>query len=242
MAKKVHVVIPREHGGWAMLSVPFVSGMFAAKPTLLHIPLFLAWLLLYMASYPLLQSLKKTKSRSMWLSWGIGYAAAAAVFLVPLLIWNPWLAGFAPVLIILVLVPVWHVRHKAERAFVNDICAILLFCAGGAAAYMLGGGTWGRELLEVMLYNGLYFTGTVFFVKSVFRERKNKRWTMYSHLYHAIALLLPLFTLNPWMCLPFLYPLAKTLIFSGKMVKPMKVGMMEIAGSVQFLVFSLILL
>ncbi len=87
-----------------MLSVPFLTGMSAAKPTLLHLPLFMAWLLLYMASYPLLQSLKKTSNRGRWLSWGIGYAAAAAIFLVPLLIWNPWLAGFAPVLIVLVFV------------------------------------------------------------------------------------------------------------------------------------------
>ncbi|WP_367576424.1 YwiC-like family protein [Shouchella clausii] len=57
--KKAKVVIPREHGGWAMISVPYIIGMMAAQPVLLHLPLFLAWLLLYLASYPLLQALRR---------------------------------------------------------------------------------------------------------------------------------------------------------------------------------------
>ena len=70
------------------------------------------------------------------------------------------------------MVNVWHVLQKSERALLNDICAILLFCTGGASAYMLGGGGFDPILAAVIGYNFLYFTGTVFFVKSVFRERK----------------------------------------------------------------------
>ncbi|MEC0369466.1 YwiC-like family protein [Paenibacillus chibensis] len=240
--KKTSIVIPREHGGWAMVSMPFIIAMMATQPVLLHLPLFLAWFFLYLASYPLLQSLKKTAKRSMWLTWGAGYAFAAVLFLIPVLLKEPWLFWFAPVLMLLLMVNIWHVRHKSERALLNDMCAILLFCSGGAAAFMLGGGTWGRELFEVLLFNFLYFMGTVFFVKSVFRERKNKRWTAYAVVYHTLALAVPLFTLHPWMCMPFLYPLIKTVIYAGKPMKPMKVGVMEIIGSVQFLILSLILL
>lgn len=136
--KKTRIVIPREHGGWAMVSVPYIIGMAAAKPVLLHLPLFLAWLCLYMASYPFLQSLKKTSQRKTWISWGIVYALIAVVFLIPVLVFKPSMLWFAPVLLILIMVNVWHVLKKAERALLNDICAILLFCTGGAAAYMLG--------------------------------------------------------------------------------------------------------
>ena len=38
--EKTRFVIPREHGGWAMVSVPYIIGMAAAKPVLLHLPLF----------------------------------------------------------------------------------------------------------------------------------------------------------------------------------------------------------
>lgn len=240
--KKTSIVIPREHGGWAMVSMPFIIAMMASQPVLLHLPLFLAWLFLYLSSYPLLQALKKTSKRNTWLAWGAGYAAVAVLCLIPVLLKEPWLFWFAPVLMLLITVNIWHVRRKSERALLNDICAIMLFCTGGAAAFMLGGGTWGRELIEVLLFNFLYFMGTVFFVKSVFRERKNKRWIVYAIVYHAIALAVPLVMLHPWMCLPFLYPLVKTLIYAGKQMKPMKVGIMEIIGSVQFLILSLILL
>ncbi|WP_098742874.1 YwiC-like family protein [Paenibacillus sp. EZ-K15] len=240
--KKTRIVIPREHGGWAMVSVPYFIGMAAAKPVLLHLLLFLAWLCLYMASYPFLQSLKKTSQRKTWISWGIVYALVAAPFLIPVLVFKPSMLWFAPVLLILIMVNVWHVLQKAERALLNDICAILLFCTGGAAAYMLGGGGFDPMLAAVVVYNFLYFTGTVFFVKSVFRERKNRRWTIYARIYHAVMLVLPVVFGNPWMCLPFLFPFIKTLLYSGKAMKPMKVGMIEIVGSVQFLLLSMILM
>ncbi|MFB4322838.1 YwiC-like family protein [Priestia sp. BR_2] len=191
--KKTRIVIPREHGGWAMVSVPYFIGMVAAKPALLHLPLFLAWLFLYMASYPFLQSLKTPAKRKTWISWGTVYALVAAVFLVPVLVLKPSMLWFAPVLLVLIMVNVWHVLRKAERALLNDICAILLFCTGGAAAYMLGGGGFDQLLAAVVALNFLYFTGTVFFVKSVFRERKNRRWTAYAIMYHSVMLILPIF-------------------------------------------------
>lgn len=240
--KKTRFVIPREHGGWAMVSVPYIIGMAAAKPVLLHLPLFLAWLGLYMASYPFLQSLKKTSQRKTWLSWGIVYLLIAIAFLIPVLVFKPMMLWFAPVQLILIMVNVWHVLQKSERALLNDICAILLFCTGGAAAYMLGGGGFDPILAVVIGYNFLYFMGTVFFVKSVFRERKNRRWTVIAKLYHAVMLVLPIFFGNPWMCLPFLFPFIKTLLYSGKVMKPMKVGIIEIVGSVQFLLLSIILM
>ncbi|MDR0267398.1 YwiC-like family protein, partial [Paenibacillus sp.] len=205
--KKTSVVIPREHGGWAMVVLPYTIGMMAAKPVFLHLPLFLAWLFLYLSSYPLLQSLKKTTKRKMLLSWGIGYAVFALMCLVPVLLLKPWLFGFAPVLILLILVNIQHVRQKDERALLNDVCAILLFCTGGAAAYMLGGGGFDGRLAGVILFNFLYFMSTVFFVKSVFRERKNHRWVVYTKIVHTIIFILPLFCGYPWMCLAFLYPL-----------------------------------
>lgn len=52
MKKKKKLVIPHEHGGWAMVSVPFLTGMMVATPQWIHLTLFTGWLLLYLASYP----------------------------------------------------------------------------------------------------------------------------------------------------------------------------------------------
>ncbi|MFP7286644.1 YwiC-like family protein [Shouchella clausii] len=236
--KKAKVVLPREHGGWAMISVPYIIGMMAAQPVLLHLPLFLAWLLLYLASYPLLQALRRGSKKKSWLKWGFGYAASAAAFLIPVVLLEPWVLGFAPVLLAFITVHIWHVRRKTERALFNDICAILLFCTGGAAAYFLGGGGFDNGLTAVVLFNFLYFTGTVFFVKSVFRERKNRRYTYYSKIYHVVILAVPLLCGNPWMSLAYLFPLLRAYKFSGTTMKPMKVGILEIIGAVQFLIVA----
>jgi len=43
---------------------------------------------------------------------------------------------------------------------------------------------------------------------------------------------------DPWMTLPFIIPLIRTLLFAGKKIKPMRAGIIEIIGSVQFIVIS----
>lgn len=107
---------------------------------------------------------------------------------------------------------------------------------------MLGGGTVGKELAVVALVNVVYFAGTVFFVKSVFRERKNKRYTVYSRAYHVAAPAVPLILGLPWLAAAFLFPLCRSWLFSGKVIKPMNVGIIEIIGSVQFLGISMMVL
>ncbi|ANF38517.1 membrane protein [Bacillus sp. CN2] len=39
-------MIPKQHGAWAMLLIPFLLGMVKGGPVFWHIPLFLGWLFL----------------------------------------------------------------------------------------------------------------------------------------------------------------------------------------------------
>jgi hypothetical protein len=91
---KKKVVIPHEHGGWAMVSVPFLIGMLAGTPRWGHLPLFFAWLFLYLASYPLLQAVKRTASRRFWFRWGALYGAVALACLAQTLSHEPQLFWF----------------------------------------------------------------------------------------------------------------------------------------------------
>lgn len=240
--KQRRIVIPHEHGGWAMISVPFLLGMFAAGAQGMHLALFAAWLLLYLSSYPFLQSLKRSANKGYWIKWGSLYGVAALVCLIPALIDTPLLLYFGIPLCLLLLVNVWHTKHKSERALVNDMCAILIFSLGGAAAYLLGGGGWDRTMAAVVLLSFLYFTGSAFFVKTVFRERMNRRWTTYARVYHVIMLFVPWAIGFPWLTLPFVVPAVRTFLYGGKAMRPMKVGIIEIVGSVQFLALSAILI
>ncbi|MGG3279180.1 YwiC-like family protein [Paenibacillus solani] len=153
--KKQGMVIPHEHGGWAMVSIPFVIGMLSGKPNGMHVFSFVAWLFLYWASYPFLQSFKKRADRphdqvgdNLWGDRCSKFDSTAADIAAACLI--------RTLLLLLLMVNIWNVRRKKERAVFNDLCAILIFSLGGAAAYLLGGG-WDRMMVLIILYNVLYF-------------------------------------------------------------------------------------
>ncbi|WP_311280259.1 YwiC-like family protein [Paenibacillus sp. RRE4] len=235
------IVIPHEHGGWAMVSVPFLVGVAASSPQWLHVPLFIAWLGLYLTAYPLLQSLKRNANRRRLYTWAAIYGTVALVCLIPAVVGQSSLLWFGPVLVGLLLVNIWHVRHKAERSLTNDLCAMLVFSLGGAAAYLIGSGEWDYGMLIVVLFSFLHFTGSTFFVKSVFRERNNPRWIRLSRLVHVILLFIPAIVGYPWMGLAFVYSAARAFRYAGQTLRPMKVGFIEIIGAVQFLLWFILL-
>ncbi|SCW53083.1 YwiC-like protein [Paenibacillus tianmuensis] len=236
--KKRSIVIPHEHGGWAMVSVPFLLGMFAGKPQLMHLPLFMGWLLLYLSSYPFLQSMKNKANRRDWIKWGTIYGLLAACCLALPLLSHPALLYFGPLLLVLLSVNIWHTRHKSERALINDLCAVLLFSIGGAAAYLAGGGGWDRMMASVVLFCFLHFTSSVFFVKAVFRERENRRWVAYTRVYHGLLPFVLWAGGYPWMILAYAFSAARAFAFAGKPIRPWKAGIIEIVGAVQFVILS----
>lgn len=235
---KKGIVIPHEHGGWAMISVPFLFGMMAGTPQWSHWLLFIAWLFFYLASYPLLQAMKRGRKRGHLLKWSAIYGVIALAALGGPLIQEPALCYLGIPLVSLLSVNIWHVKRNSERAIVNDMCAILIFSLGGAAAYRFGGGGWDQAMLTVTLFNFMYFMGTAMFVKTIFRERGSKKWKAAAMIYHMLILIVPWAIGYPWMTLPFAFPLLRTLLFAGKPMRPMKAGILEIIGSVQFIVVS----
>ncbi|WP_040948854.1 YwiC-like family protein [Gorillibacterium massiliense] len=236
MSKKI--VIPHEHGGWAMVSVPFLIGMMAGTPRWTHVLLFLAWFFLYLSSYPFLQAVKRPAKRSHFLKWGSAYGAVALVCLVIPLWKHPVLLFLGLPLAVLLLINVWHVMHKKERSLFNDLCAFLLFSLGGAAAYLVGTGEWDRSLSAVILFNFLFFTGSALFVKTLFREKGDPRWLLAARIYHGALLFVPWLVGYPLMFFSFVFPAARAFVFSGKNLKPMHAGIIEIVNSVLFLLLS----
>lgn len=236
--KQNKIVIPHEHGGWAMISVPFLFGVMAGTPRFSHILLFIAWLFLYLASYPLLQAIKRKKQRTHLLKYAVIYGVIAIAALLYPLIDKPQLFYFGIPFLILLSVNIWHVKKKAERAILNDFCAIVIFSLGGAASYLYGGGSWDAEMLTIVLYNLLYFLGTALFVKTIFRERGNSAWEKAAKIYHILILFIPFILGQPWMVLPFIFPLVRAFLYAGKSMKPMKAGILEVIGALQFIIIS----
>ena len=57
------LVIPKQHGAWAMLVIPFLLSSILGKPTMYHISIVLAWFFIYLATYPFLMYIAKAKKR-----------------------------------------------------------------------------------------------------------------------------------------------------------------------------------
>lgn len=239
---KKNMVIPHEHGGWAMVSIPFLFGIAAGTPQWMHFLLFLAWFFLYLASYPFLKAVKRSKDRKHFIQWGTLYGCIALVCVILPLLQNPSLFYFAIPLILLLIVNIWHAKRKSEREFINDLCAIHIFSLGGAAAYLIGDGDWDETMAMVVIFNFMYFMGTVFFVKTVFRKRGNTRWLTAAYIYHVLLLILPWILGYPWMTLSYIFAAARTFFYGGKQLRPMKVGIIEVIGSILFLLISLIVI
>ncbi|MDU4696428.1 MAG: YwiC-like family protein [Paenibacillus sp.] len=231
---RIRDYIPNQHGAWAMLLVPFLFGMLASTPGAIHALLFACWLLIYLFMFPLLQ----------WIR--LGKAKAAARYRKPLLLYGALLVPAALILVLLrpevlsmalLFVPLFAVnalyaKRKRERALLNDIAAIVQFSLMVLISYKLGGGTDLRLAAELFLISTLYFIGTAFYVKTIIRERNNKRFYFYSVAYHGMLMLLALWLLSPAMQIAALILLARAVWFPRTGITAKQSGMLEIVYSV----------
>lgn len=124
------LVIPKQHGAWAMLIIPFLLSVILGKPTIYHIPLFIAWFFIYLATYPFLTYIKQRRKRE-YLHAAIVYFLIAFVFGMISLLYEWRILLFVIVMIPFFIVNMYYARQKNERALLNDVSAIIVFCIGG---------------------------------------------------------------------------------------------------------------
>lgn len=193
--------IPNQHGAWAMLIVPFLFGVFASAPVIFHLPLFLGWLLLYLFTFPLLQLIrtgKKDRYKKPLMLYGVLLAPLAGA----LLLVKPGLSWYALSLLPFFLINCYYARKNQERAIANDFAAVLLFSSIVFVTYKIGGGNdWGVAL-SLFSLSVLYFAGTVFYVKTMIREKRNKVFYWLSVCYHIIQIAVMAWLFSPWLLLP----------------------------------------
>lgn len=177
--------IPNQHGAWAMLLLPFGFGMLAAKPVWMHALLFLGWLLAYLFSYPFFQWMRTKKIRlygKPMLVYG-GLLIPVGAFIV---VADPALGRWAPLFVPLFLVNGYYAKRNRERSLANDLAAVVQFSLIVFVAYEAGGGNDWRLAAELFAFNVLYFAGTVFYVKTMIREKHNPHYYRLSVGYHFV--------------------------------------------------------
>lgn len=229
--------IPNQHGAWAMLITPVVVGALLGGVRRPHLLLLLSWLAAYCANFFLMLALK-TRKWDRYRKQLLTYGGCTVVGGAPLTVVEPQLLRLAFVAIPALAVNLYFVQTRNERAWLNDVTGILLAGAVGFAAFRLGYRGSDAEIIDAA-WRGiaivcLYFVGTVFYVKTIIRERGDRRWFAMSVLFH-VGFALLLIVSQFWL----LSAIAATALVRALVVPslgwtPKRVGLVEIAFTVAF--------
>ncbi|RKD21702.1 hypothetical protein BEP19_13805 [Ammoniphilus oxalaticus] len=235
------LVIPKQHGAWAMLIAPFVIGVGACGFIGYHVPLFIGWTLLYLATYPILLAFKREDLRSYFRSI-LTYLIPALLCLSVTLVYSWRLLLIGLLMLPFFLVNLYYAKKNRERSFINGLCATVIFSIGGLASYYLGTGYLDNKAAIVWALSVLFFTGSLFFVKSMIREKRNIMFRVISSGYHVLLLVISWALGVPWLFFAFLPSTIRSTAFYGKPLSIKGVGIVEVVNSVYFIIMCLVYL
>ena len=204
--------VPNQHGAWAMLILPVVVGALRAGPTWRHVLLGVAWLAAYLAFF----------ATGLWLRSGRkaryappvrAYALVTTALGLALLASRPALVTWGVVYAPLLAASLWHSVRRTDRSLVNDgvtmvAASAMVVVAAGLGSGATSGWTWlpGASDGAAWAVAGLvlvYFFGTALYVKTMIRDRGDRRRYIESVGYHALACA-PAFAWSPWAGVLFL--------------------------------------
>lgn len=231
--------IPNQHGAWAMLIVPFLFGLSAGSIGWMQLLLFIGWLLIYLFSFPLLQWIKTGKA-ARYKQPVLVYGACLLPVVCALVWYRPALLLYGAALIPFFLIPAYYAKTKNERALLNDMVAVLLFSSFVYPVVYLGGGESWRHAHELFAVSAVYFAGTVFYVKTVIREKNNPRFYAASLIYH-VAAIVAMGLLEPMLMLPFGILFVRAALLPKRGIKAKQSGIAEIGFSAMLVMMTLLL-
>ncbi|MFN0085470.1 MAG: YwiC-like family protein [Blastocatellia bacterium] len=249
--------LPKEHGAWAMLYVPFVLGVaVAGRFSWPLLPLLLAATALFISRESLLiwwrarnRGREANEAGKALLAWLL----LAALFGLPLLlVWR--LHGLLPLGAIGLALLLFNGRQAArleERSIAGELVAICGLTMTAPASYHAARGAWDRTALWIWLLSVLYFASSVFYIKlRVYRlnprkqEAQRRVWrgcaAYHAFLLLALAALFASGSLSVFALIAFTPVLARTFWSLGMPVASVnlkRAGILEIVYSLLFLAF-----
>ncbi|MGV2940787.1 YwiC-like family protein [Mesobacillus sp. LC4] len=230
--------MPKQHGAWAMLIIPFWLGAAASEIIWQHVPFFIGWLLLYLGTYPLLLMFKKKKI-PFYRKWALIYITPALAFLMVPLFTTPSIVSFGLAMIPFFVINAYFSAKNKDRALLNDLSAIVVFSIAGLASSYLPNGEINENSLLVFASSILFFTGSTFYVKTMIREKKNSQFKWISWTYHLLVPVLWLAAGEFIVAVAAVPSLIRAVVFYGKPLSVMKVGIYEIVNAVLFFIIML---
>lgn len=220
--------MPNQHGAWAFVIVPVLVSAALTEPRLLHLVLLAGWVSAYCASFFAGRAVKVRSRPGAWRHYlpqlaCYGLVAALCASRVP---WElPRVVWVAPALIIAFAVNLGSIAGRRERAWLNDVAGIVASLAAGSAGYLIGGGSW-RDAVTPSTILLLYFIGTVFYVKTMIRERGRTTVLRASVVWHVMSLGTAIW-LAPPTAPVFALALVRAAVIPGRSASPKQVGLGE---------------
>jgi hypothetical protein len=257
MSLRTALRLPKEHGAWAMLYVPFALGVLVAGSLSWGVWLLLLSITALFISRESLLVWWRARSRGRdagtagrMLAIYLGLAALCGAPLI-LIFRLFWLAPFALLGGVLLLINGKQATRLEERTVVGEMLAICGLTMTAPAAYYVARGVWENTALWLWALSALYFASSVFYVKlrvlSLHSRQPQARRRIWQHcaFYHSflLASLLHLaFTgsLSLFALIAFAPALARTfwaLLKPASRVNLTRAGVLEILYSLIFLVF-----
>ncbi len=236
-----------------MLLLPFAAGVIRSGGDRIHILLLATWITGYLAFWATGRWVT-ARFRPRYRPPVLSYSAAAVAFGLPVAVVRPDLIGWLPVFAACAAVSLVFSWRRRERHLGNDAVTILAASLFAVVTYQAGydpGGTIdvGRRTMYVVAGAVFaYLFGTALYVKTMIRERGRRGYAWASVGYHALVTA-GFAALALWPRLPaglhhramtalavfFAVMTLRAWVLAGRPVRPLIVGVGEIASSLALL-------
>jgi hypothetical protein len=230
--------VPNQHGAWAMLAVPLLVGVLAGHPAWVHLPLAIFWVVGYFLFFATGLWLKSAR-KARYLPPVRAYALVAVPPAVAVLALRPELVRWAPLFVPPMLVGLVASARRNDRALVSGLATTVGSCLMAVVAYDAGGGTDVRRAWLVAAVLAAYFSGTVFYVKNLIRERGSERHWWMSVGFHGL-MTLAMIAVSPWLVALFAVLTIRAAVVPAFGPTPKQAGTAEILATALVAVAALL--
>ncbi|MFY9555550.1 MAG: YwiC-like family protein [Blastocatellia bacterium] len=258
MSVRARFKLPREHGAWAMLYVPFAVGTVVAKTvSLRQLLLLLSVTFVFIARESLLtwwRACNRQREDVEARRFMIGYLALAGLLGAPLVFFYQlyWLAALGLGTMLLLVANGQQAVRRKDRTIVGELMAIAGLTMTAPAAYYTSRRAFDEVALWLWLLCAFYFVSSVFYVKlrvntiNPRNEEGRKKSRLRCAAYHgfllgALVVLVLTGSLNLFALAAFLPVIIRSFWRVARPVHRVnlrRVGWLEVIYSMVFLIFT----